>query len=364
MYKPPKIREQVKTALTRAEHTVRSYFYDARHRKEAMDAVAYLERYGGTKLTPQIRKIADDYATETFGSKRFAPWLYAYTLIRGSFQEGWLPDNFYGRVVLPQVNSRLLIIGDFKTFSNTVLQSDLFPDIAYFIDGILYGRDKSVIDLECVRDLIPSDQQFVFLKQDGSQSGLGVARVTRDALSSEHFETMGNCVVQTAIEQHPFFDEIVPGPLTTLRVTTVRDNAGRIEARAAVIKAGRAGFDVYETNHSIRAPIVDDDGTLGPLCYDEDFRPHDAHPDTGFHFADRKVVGYAEMTSACVALHKKVPQMAVIGWDVAFDRHDTVKFVEWNTGHADIILSEAANGPLFCDLGWEKLRTDRQLLLD
>lgn len=73
MYKPPKIREQVKTALTRAEHTVRSYFYDGRHRKEAMDVVAYLERYGDTKLTPQIRKTADNYAMETFGSKRFAP---------------------------------------------------------------------------------------------------------------------------------------------------------------------------------------------------------------------------------------------------------------------------------------------------
>ena len=73
--------------------------YDYRHRKEALRAVATIEKFNNTRLTRAVQKRADDYAVQVLGAKAYAPWLYVYSLVSGTFKEGWIPDNFFGRSV-------------------------------------------------------------------------------------------------------------------------------------------------------------------------------------------------------------------------------------------------------------------------
>ena len=54
-------------------------------------------------------------------------------------------------------------------------------------------------------------------------------------------------------------------------------------------------------------------------------------------------------------LHRSIPFVRSIGWDLIIDINDTVKVMEWNGYHNDIKFSEATQGPCFSDLGWEKL---------
>ena len=58
----------------------------------------------------------------------------------------------------------------------------------------------------------------------------------------------------------------------------------------------------------------------------------------------------------CIELHKKLPHITIIGWDMAICDDETTKVIEWNTGHCDIKFSEASTGPCFLGLGWEKYK--------
>ncbi len=350
------IRDVIKTLGEQTVASVRGRFFDMRHRAEAMEAVGAIEGHSRRRLTKAMRAQADDYARSVFGSIRFAPWLYVYTLISGQFREGWIPDNYFGRIVIPAVNGDLRFVPDYKTFSNVVLQSDALPDIAYFIEGVCYDRTMSVIDVREIRDFLPSGQEDVFVKQDDSCRGIGVQRLSCDALNDDFCRSIENCVVQAPIEQHPFFDEIISGSVATIRITTVRETDGSISRRAAYLRLGRSDTAWIQAENSLQTAIVSDDGDLDATGYTQDWRSYTTHPDTGVAFENRCIPKFSEAVATCVGLHARIPQFAIIGWDIAIDRDEKVKIIEWNADHPGIKFSESTTGPCFRGLGWEKLR--------
>ena len=92
--------------------------YHKHHEQEALMAVQTIEKFNRQKLSHRLKKQADDYAIQVLGKKLYAPWLYVYTLVSdGNFKEGWIPDNFFGKLVIPELN-RLRSITNVKTFSN------------------------------------------------------------------------------------------------------------------------------------------------------------------------------------------------------------------------------------------------------
>ena len=64
----------------------------------------------------------------------------------------------------------------------------------------------------------------------------------------------------------------------------------------------------------------------------------------------------------CIELHKKVPHITIIGWDMAICDDETTKVIEWNAKHCDIKFSEASTGPCFLGLGWEKYKIYDQII--
>lgn len=351
-------RDVIKAVGERAITSVRTRFYDARHRSDALETVRKIERHTGRRLTKALRRQADDYARSVYGSTRFAPWLYVYTLIHGSFREGWIPDNFLGRIVMPAVNGPLRFVADYKTFSNIVLSTDTLPDIAYFIEGALYDREMSPIDARHIRDLLPAGQSDVFVKQDDSSRGIGVQRISCDALDDAFFRRVGNCVLQYPIEQHPWFDQFTDRSVATYRINTVREPDGSFGKRIAYLRFGYGKAAWIEANSSVQISILNDAGDLDPIGYDQDFLSCTAHPDSGVSFENRRVPNIADAVATCIDLHSKVPHFGMIGWDVTVDRDEKVKVMEWNIDHPGIKLAEPTIGPCFTGLGWEKLIDD------
>ncbi len=351
------VRDVIKTAGERTIASVRGRFFDARHRKEAMGAVQTIERHTGQRLTKAMRRNADDYAVSVFGSTRFAPWFYVYAMISGRFQEGWIPDNYFGRIVIPAVNGGLRFVPDYKTFSNIVLRTEALPDIAYYIEGVFYDRTMAAIDARHIRDLLPAGQNDVFVKQDDSGRGSGVQRISCDALNAEFCRGIGNCVIQSPIEQHAFFDEIITGSVATLRITTVREPDGSFRHRAAYLRLGRSDTAWIQADNTVQAAVINDDGDLDAIGYTQDWRCYTAHPDTGVPFENKRIPKFTNAVTTCVELHAKRPQFAIIGWDVAIDRDEKIKIIEWNADHPGIKFSEATTGPCFRGLGWENIRT-------
>jgi hypothetical protein len=330
--------------------------YDKWHEEQALQAVQAIEQHNGQKLSPQIKKLADDYAIDIFGGRAYAPWLYVYSLIRGTFKEGWIPDNFFGEFVVPKGNKALRALTAFKTFSNIVLKTEALPDIAYYIDGIFYGRDFTKIDAALLRKMIARRSTEVFVKRDEVERGEGVMKLSLDDINEGNFKRIGNCVVQWPVQQHAFFDSIITGSVATVRITTVKERDGTFNMREAHLVLGRRDTAWIQSDNSIRVAIVDLDGTLDSVCYASRWRRLPSHPDTNFVFAKQSVPRFADAVKTCIELHALAPHFAVIGWDVAIDHHNTVKVLEWNGEHTGIKFAEATMGPCFVGLGWETLK--------
>jgi len=103
--------------------------FDRLSNRSAFRKLQLLEKLDGRPLSRRLRREADAYAVDVLGSKAFAPWLYVYAKHRGDFVEGWIPGNFFARVVIPNVNGVLRFAPRIKTFTAAVFDSDLIPDV-------------------------------------------------------------------------------------------------------------------------------------------------------------------------------------------------------------------------------------------
>jgi hypothetical protein len=325
---------------------------DREHEDEALRVVSVIEKYNGKKLTPHLTKIIDDYAIQILGGKEYAPWLYVYALMSDGFKEGWIPDNFYGRFVVPK---DLYLVTYFKTLSNAILKTCALPDVAYYIDGIFYTRGLEPTDAASIREAIGEAYPSVFVKKDVSHRGEGIINLPVIDINEDRFRQIGNSVIQSPIQQHEFFDRIISDSVATIRITTAKDAKGRIEMRASYLAVGRTGDEWIQAANAIRVPIVNRDGELGLFCYTPDWRRWVTHPDTNFSFSGKLIPHFGKAVEICRNLHALVPQLPVIGWDIAIGNDDQVKLIEWN-GWGDINFHEATTGPCFIGLNWESLR--------
>jgi hypothetical protein len=337
----------------RAINAARAFQYHQMHRKTALTAVRVIETCNSQRLTPALKKIADEYSKDVFGSRRYAPWLYVYALVSGKFKEGWIPDNFFGRMVGPRVNKDLSVVGDDKTLSNVVLKTEALPDAGYYIDGIFFDRDMAVIDAATLRAACRNVKGKLFVKKNRSRRGEGIVTLPVEQLTEERFKQIGDCVIQLPIQQNEFFDQIITGSVATIRLTTVKDRSGKISIRAAYLRLGRTDTEWVQSDNSIRVAIQCRTGDLDDFGYTPDWKRWESHPDTKYRFKNASMPKFKEAIELCLALHRKVPHFTIIGWDVTLDNTDQIKLLEWNSYHPDIKFSEATAGPCFLGLNWE-----------
>lgn len=325
-----------------------------RFRDEALAAVNVMERFNGKKLTPALRAKADAYAREVLGDADHAPWLYVFATMQGEFKEGWMPDDFYHMKVVPKIANGLTRITHIKSLTGILLETEALPDLAYHVGGVYYDRDLNVISLARLKEIV-APHGHVFVKKDGSGAGkairkLAPAELTQEALAED-------CVLQRPILSHPVLEEIFPGPVATLRITTVRAPSGEISRRGAYLRLGRKGADWVTSLNSMEVAIVDEQGALDSLGYDEHWRAWPKHPDTGVGFAGRRVPEFRRAVELCLKLHAKAPHIPIVGWDVAINRDNGIELIEWNGSHCDIKFCEAHSGPYYRDMGWERFAT-------
>ena len=352
-------KSKFRNYLRKRRYHRKSSRYHERHRKQAMAAVNVIEKFNGGRLTNQVKKTIENYANEVLGSRRYAPWLYVYTLVRGGgggFLEGWIPDNYFGKYVVPNLSKSYSNCLDLKTLSNVILNTEALPNVGYLIDGICYDGQFSKTNLNDFRKAIEPDHEFVFIKKDDSMRGHGVKKVLVNELTDQHIKNFGNCVLQSPITQHSFFEEFGSNAVATVRITTVKEMDGDVSMRAAYLRLGRKNSKWVEAEDSLRVAVVNDKGLLDSCCYTPDWRRWMHHPDNRATFTDKMIPNFQQAVEICTGLHIKLPHIHVIGWDVAIDEHNAVKIMECNGGHTDIKFSEATTGPCFVGLNWERFK--------
>lgn len=194
-----------------------------------------------------------------------------------------------------------------------------------------------------------------FLKLDKSSQGLGVYHLTIDNFDTLTSNHKSNFVIQKAIIQHSFFDDIVPGSVATIRITTINEGDS-VKAKASYLRVGRENIKSIQADSNLRVPILDRKGNLGEYASYPSWKKTKKHPDTGFVFNGQKIPFFENALKEVEILHKKFPHYTLIGWDVSITQNGQPKLMEWNAGHTDIKFTEAATGPNFKKYEWENIK--------
>ena len=98
-----------------------TYRYNHSHNKLATHALKTIESIKG-KTNPLLIKTSNDYAKEVLGWKGYAPWLRAYSAMAGEFRDGWLPENYFGSVVVPKLQGE---VGKKLSFLKTLIKKTI-----------------------------------------------------------------------------------------------------------------------------------------------------------------------------------------------------------------------------------------------
>ncbi len=307
-----------------------------------------------TPLDAAIKRRIRKYAKDVLGNPYYASWLYVYTSYRGSFLEGWVPEDFFVKV-LPRINGVYNRICGAKTLTRRILPTNHLPDKAYHINGSWFDVQGNRLRPNEVKDVIFDQNRTAFVKLESMGSGKGIVVIHQDTFDEAKFSHKDkNFVVQRAIVQAGWFEAISPGCVATLRILTGLPVGGPPGSCAAYLRVGIKGAKFVTSNGALRIPVVDNEGTLCNFALDSNWLRYYSHPDSGVKFKEKKVPYFVEAVNLCEKLHERVPQFTVIGWDIAITESGSIEIIEWNIGYPDIKFAEATVGPCLKHLHLER----------
>jgi hypothetical protein len=280
--------------------------------------------------------------------------LKVYSAIRGEFKEGWIPDDFYGVVVVPRINGEYGEAVDLKGLTGRFLDHPALPDRVRLINGRFFDAEYRLLPDDALLGAVFGDDDRAVFKEDGPGQGKGVSLVRRDAFDPAAFRSRRGGAFQRFVRQHASLASFNTA-VATLRLTTTVDDRGSAELRAAYLRFDTGDDPILRSATSVKVPVLLDSGTLSASGYGSTFHRHEHHPTTGIPFSGFEIPSFADARALCLALHERVAFLGCVGWDVTVDEHGMVVLLEANTGHNGIVTSEAVQGPCFSGLGWELL---------
>lgn len=324
--------------------------------RKVINLIRQIEHVKG-KADPKIFKKCDEYAKDVFGSKRYAHGLKLYSIIAGEFKEGWIPENYYFRIVNPIIKGPYEILSELKSLQSRIFNTEAFPDIAYYVNGLWLDRDYNPIPESVLKNLLFGNSEKIVFKQDLYGRGSGVSFYTEKSFDIPKIKRLGNGVFQPYIYQHEFFNGFTTPSVATLRLNSVIEKNGKASIRGCVLKFAR-GNDSHLTQISstrMAVAVNTETGQLSTNAYDHSWRSYDQHPDTQIAFADQQIPFFDNCKKVILKMHDQIPQVGSVGWDLIIDNQNNVMVMEWNGTVNGISFTEAVQGPNFLGLGWEQL---------
>jgi hypothetical protein len=302
--------------------------------------------------------MCDSYAIEVLGSHVYSPWLYVYSAFCGEFKEGWIPDNYYGSVVVPKYNSgEYGRLSSLKSLNRTIFKSDVFPDMLSYVNGVFLDVDNQHVTPATVSKLLFSKQDRVVFKLDSSRQGRDIYFYDKHNFSLEQVKHLGNGVFQKFVHQNPVFDQFTSKSVATIRITTTFSDEGTVAVCACYLRFGSGNDTHVQSRSHVRVPVNIVSGQLSECGYDTRWLPLPSHPDSKAHFDGVFVPNFPECIRIASQLHSQAPFARCIGWDLTVDDLNLVHVLEWNAEHNDVKFSEATQGPCFIHMNWHLLQS-------
>ena len=120
--------------------------------------------------------------------------------------------------------------------------------------------------------------------------------------------------------------------LNTLRVVTLRDKRRDIHVMGAAFRMG-TGDEVVDNFHKqgVVAVIDVDTGLVKSTATNYQHKRFVVHPDTGLPIVGFRIPHFDKVVQTVTAAAERLPEMDMVGWDVAIDRNDNVVLIEGNS---------------------------------
>lgn len=326
-----------------------------RHSGRVADCVRQsIERHKGP-LHDSIGRACEEYAVEVLGGLHHAPWLKVYAAVAGAFKEGWIPDNYYVRIVLPRLKGDYGNASELRPLASLLFEPHEMPETVCQANGILFDHARRIVSPDRLCQKLGNDSQSIVFKPDFSRQGTGVVVLSGGAMDEAAVRRLGNGVFQTYVQQHESLSRFAAGSVATLRFTTVVGQTGTVWLRSCYLRLGIDQDTHVRSQTAVRVPIDTNDGSFSAIGFTADWLETDRHPTSGIAFAGNVIPGYEACVALVLSLQQRVPFVPCVGWDVTVDSTGTPRLLEWNGAHNDIKFSEATQGPCFGDLGWQTL---------
>lgn len=184
------------------------------------------------------------------------------------------------------------------------------------------GRGAQYISV--FRQLVYSDEDIIGITAEGAEISLNELLTEREKMTisfpaqdTKYFYS--GWLLEKVIKAHPFFREICPYSVPSIRVVTFVKSPREAEIHLSSIRLGRKGTGVSNASSAAIIAHVDPNGRLsqGIVKPEFGFESYHSHPDSGVPFAGKVVPMWDEVISLCKKAALATPGHRSVGWDIA-----------------------------------------------
>lgn len=295
---------------------------------------------------------------QKYGFKVPAFFPYIYKQYNGIKSDKYIPASLYFYYINPYLTNMNLSMAYvdknmyFKHFPHVAQPATIIHNMCgrFFTPS---GGDIREISEDDAVALLRSKSQMVIKPAIESGRGRDVNLISGKELSVEALRGVlatyqTDYIVQEIVMQHPDMLRLNPSSLNTCRLYTYR----RVENGEYVLLGGAVrfgGVGEFRDNACKGGGFckINPDGRIDDNVYAYRVFGHRSLKEIK-GLVDIKVPNYGNVMDFCLGLHKTLPYMDLVGWDVAITEDEKPMLIELNQ-YPDCEFLQIFNGPMFGD---------------
>lgn len=262
-----------------------------------------------------------------------------------------IPESIFYMFMLPKLNDHdeALILQDKNIYGFYFNDENRPLEIVRNVRGIFYDANNTCINQEtAIEDVLNYKGRLIVKPTCDTEQGHDVKLIvdyTKPQIESLFASYKENFVFQEAIEQCDEIAAFNPTSLNTIRIVSLFLN-GKYSVLASALRCGDKGSIVDNAGSGGMMVGIHPDGTL----YDFGVNKHgkiftEAH--TGVKLKGYKLHDFDKVLAFTERLHKQLPFLPFIGWDIAVRKDGTPTFIELGASSTGIFVIQMCCGPIF-----------------
>lgn len=288
-----------------------------------------------------------------YGFKVSSAFPEIYRRSNGIVSDKYIPASIYFYYISPylvNMNLSMAYVDKnmyFRHFPNVKQPNTIYHNMS----GRFYSAHMKEVSFEEVVETLNQKERFIVKPSIESGRGRDVKMLMwggKQQIISVLKEYESNYIIQDIVKQHPEMTKLNSTSLNTCRLYTYR----RVGTGEYLLLGGAVRFGG-------KGAFRDNACTGGGFCkIENDGRVNDEiHNYRRFGWGSLKaekglenlfIPNYDKVKETTISLHKSIPYMDLIGWDIALDEDGTPVLIELNQ-YPDCEFIQIFNGPMFGD---------------